>query len=171
MICNGQTTVPPALTVDNTAILNVSGRSGVGSGWTDSYSVGNACYCITTFDHDIGEFLVVVDTPDANLTTMTIRDVCAYLGPGPGEAGRPVYNDIQCGNGPPNTAGDEHDCPGRTDHGREGCKYIGPKWNFFPQNNNNATNNSTTTNATTRTTTTAPDDREFVRRPLLLLLL
>jgi hypothetical protein len=41
-----------------------------------------------------------------------------------------VYNDIQCGNGPPNDAGDETVCPGRTDHGKEGCKYIGPTWKF-----------------------------------------
>jgi hypothetical protein len=43
-----------------------------------------------------------------------------------------LYNDIQCGNGPANDAGDEDDCPGRTEHGQEGCKYIGPKWNFAP---------------------------------------
>ena len=40
------------------------------------------------------------------------------------------YNDIQCGNGPPNDAGDETECPGRIEYGAEGCKYIGPLWDF-----------------------------------------
>jgi hypothetical protein len=148
----------PALTVDNTAILNVTGLPGVSSSWTDSYSVGNACYCSTTFDHGIGEFVVVVDTGPSTAVgnssnsgsqpqNLTIREVCELLGPGPGKDGRPVYNDIQCGNGPANTAGDESDCPGRTDHGQEGCKYIGPKWKFF----------STTTTVPDRNTTTVPD--------------
>jgi hypothetical protein len=63
---------------------------------------------------------------------MTVREVCELLGPGPGRADRPVYNDVQCGNGPPNDHGDEVPCPGRVDHGQEGCGYIGPKWNFEP---------------------------------------
>lgn len=113
---------------DNTAILNAPGRSDVNPDtWTDSYSVGNSCYCHTTFDHGIGT--VVVDTP---LGSMTVRQVCDVLGSGPGATGRPLYNDIQCGNGPANSAGDEGDCPGRTDWGQNGCKYIGPKWNFAP---------------------------------------
>lgn len=77
---------------------------------------------------------------------------------GPGRNGRPIYNDVQCGNGPPNNAADEHTCPGkiqsrdivfvrfshgnndthsiilnrigRVDLGRDGCNQIGPKWNF-----------------------------------------
>lgn len=32
--------------------------------------------------------------------------------------------------GPPNTAKDEHTCPGRVDLGFDGCGQIGPKWNF-----------------------------------------
>jgi hypothetical protein len=40
------------------------------------------------------------------------------------------YNDVQCGNGPANDAGDEDTCPGRIEYGAVGCKYIGPKWNF-----------------------------------------
>jgi hypothetical protein len=94
--------------------------------WSDSYSDGDSCYCKSTFDHDIGS--VLVDTP---LGVMTVKEVCDLLGDGPrGSEGRPLYNDIQCGNGPANNAGDEDDCPGRTEYGQDGCKYTGPKWNF-----------------------------------------
>jgi hypothetical protein len=116
---------------DNVAIRNdLPGRSDVSEfSWADSYSDGDSCYCSSSFDHDIGS--VEVDTP---LGAMSIRDVCELLGDGPtgSKDGRPLYNDIQCGNGPANSAGDEDDCPGRTEYGQEGCKYIGPKWNFAP---------------------------------------
>jgi hypothetical protein len=114
------------LTLDNTAILNVSGRKDVNPfGWGDSYSVGNSCYCDSTFDHRIDKIVIV--TPFGN---MTVKDVCVMIGKGPGSKGRPLYNDVQCGNGPANNAGDEDTCPGRIEHGAVGCKYIGPKWNF-----------------------------------------
>ncbi len=95
------------------------------SNWVDSYSVGDECYCETTFDHNIGDILV--DTAEG---TMTVFDACEAVGPGPGSAGRPLYNDVQCGNGPANDAGDEDYCPGRIDIGKEGCVQIGPKWKF-----------------------------------------
>lgn len=98
-----------------------------GNGWHDSYSVGDRCYCESSFDHGIGVFQY--ETP---LGWMTVAQACALLGPGPGSAGWPKYNDVQCGNGPPNDAGDEHTCPGRTDIGPSGCGQIGPKWNFNP---------------------------------------
>jgi hypothetical protein len=114
---------------DNAFIRNdIPGRADVSEfSWADSYSDGDSCYCASTFDHDIGS--VVVETPLGN---MTILDVCTLLGDGPtgSREGHPLYNDIQCGNGPANSAGDEEDCPGRTEYGQEGCKYIGPKWNF-----------------------------------------
>ncbi len=100
-------------------------RNPGGESWKDSYSVGDRCYCDTTFDHDIGD--IRVDTPVGNLT---VRQVCDQLGDGPGSDGRPIYNDVQCGNGPANDAGDEDYCPGRVDIGREGCTHIGPVWNF-----------------------------------------
>jgi len=78
---------------DIRVILNVTGDT-PGPTWADTYSVGDRCYCITIFDHNIGT--VYVETP---LGWATVRDVCEYLGPGPGPEGRPVYNDIQCGNG------------------------------------------------------------------------
>ena len=70
-----------------------------------------------------------MDTP---LGSKTVFEICEMLGPGPGSAGRPKYNDVQCGNGPPNDAGDEDDCPGRVDIGPDGCGHIGPEWNFGP---------------------------------------
>jgi hypothetical protein len=43
-----------------------------------------------------------------------------------------IYNDVQCGNGPENTAGDEDvgQCPGRVDLGKAGCNQIGPLWDL-----------------------------------------
>ncbi len=96
-----------------------------GNNWADSYSVDGECYCDTTFDHNIGG--VMVDTPAGR---RTVREVCEALGPGPGKPGHPVYNDVQCGNGPPNDAGDEDWCPGRVDQGEQGCCTAGPRWNL-----------------------------------------
>lgn len=108
-------------------VAEVVGASPEGLSWADSYSVGDRCYCdkVTTFDHHIGP--VYVQTP---VGWKTVMQICQMLGPGPGIQNRPIYNDIQCGNGPPNDAGDEHTCPGRVDIGPEGCGHIGPKWNF-----------------------------------------
>lgn len=115
---------PPGTHPDIVRVIDVVGRD-PGGGWSDSYSVGAQCYCESSFDHAIGD--IVVSTP---VGPRTVREVCDALGPGPGSAGRPVYNDIQCGNGPANDAGDEDDCPGRVDLGREGCGHIGPTWDL-----------------------------------------
>ncbi|MFK7997022.1 MAG: discoidin domain-containing protein [Granulosicoccus sp.] len=99
--------------------------------WGDSYSVGDQCFCETSFDHDID--LVEVDTP---FGTMNVREVCNLIGPGPGSIGRPKYNDVQCGNGPVNGQVDEDFCPGQvnavgtTGQRRLACNNVGPKWNF-----------------------------------------
>ncbi len=95
--------------------------------WSDSYSANGKCYCASTFDHDIGTFLV--STPAG---TKTVKEVCDRIGAGPGQGKNPVYNDIQCGNGPANNAGDESpgQCPGRVDLGEAGCSMIGPKWDL-----------------------------------------
>ncbi|MEL6984424.1 MAG: hypothetical protein AAFO29_18505 [Actinomycetota bacterium] len=123
------TTIQPGVHPDIVRVINVVGRNPGGDGWKDSYSVGDQCYCATTFDHGIGT--IQVNTPAG---TKTVREVCEKLGPGPGSQGRPIYNDIQCGNGPANDAGDEDDCPGRVDIGRDGCGHIGPTWDLsvFP---------------------------------------
>jgi len=93
--------------------------------------VVDSCYCHSTFDHNLAD--IVVDTPLVEMPTMTVKQVCDLIGDAPeGFAGRPHYNDIQCGHGPPNDSPDEVTCPGRTEYGAEGCKYIGPPWNFAP---------------------------------------
>ena len=76
-----------------------------GNNWSDSYSVDGKCYCATTFDHNIGDILV--ETP---VGERTVQEICNAVGPGPGIEGNPVYNDVQCGNGPANDALDgQHD--------------------------------------------------------------
>lgn len=96
-------------------------------GWKDSYSINGKCYCETTFDHNIGGIIV-----DTNAGRMTVREACKKAGSGP-EGNRIYYNDVQCGNGPANDAGDEDWCPGRVDLGdgnRSGCMTRGPKWDL-----------------------------------------
>lgn len=114
----------PGAHPDIVRVIDVRGRN-PGRNWHDSYSVGSQCYCASTFDHNIGGIRVA--TP---VGMRTVRQVCDAIGPGPGIDGRPRYNDIQCGNGPANDAGDEDDCPGRVDIGREGCGHIGPTWDL-----------------------------------------
>ena len=123
---NGGNNLPSGLHEDITRILDIptSPRT-PRAGYSDSYSVGDRCYCETNFDHDLGP--IRVDTPVGNIT---VQEACDIIGPGPGSQGRPVYNDAQCGNGPPNTAIDEVQCPGRVDIGRDGCNQAGPLWNF-----------------------------------------
>ncbi|CAN0305003.1 unnamed protein product [Ectocarpus sp. 6 AP-2014] len=118
---------PPdgAMNDDIVKIIEVPGANPGGAGWADSYSVGSKCYMSTTFDHGIGE--VLVDTP---IGDMKISDLYDMLEAGPGSAGRPLYNDIQCGNGPANDAADETECPGLVMEGEAGCGQIGPKWDL-----------------------------------------
>ena len=99
-----------------------------GRGWADSYSMGDQCYCVTTFDHNIADIWV-----NTSIGRITVRAACEAIGPGPGAGGNPLYNDVQCGNGPANDAGDEDYCPGRVDIGKTGCIQIGPTWKF-PEN-------------------------------------
>lgn len=85
---------------------------------------------MSSFDHNIGP--VMVDGPGGS--RITVREACELVGEGP-EGNRMYYNDIQCGNGPANDAGDEDpgNCPGRVDLGdyvRTGCNDKGPKWQF-----------------------------------------
>lgn len=96
-----------------------------GMSWADSYSVDGRCYCASTFDHNIAD--IEVDTPAG---PRTVLEVCEAIGPGPGIEGNPIYNDIQCGNGPANDAGDEDWCPGRVDQGETGCCIAGPTWDL-----------------------------------------
>jgi len=109
----------------STKTLVLSPRITPGPNWSDSYSHNGQCYCASTFDHGAGNLRVA--TPEG---VKTVRQICARIGPGPGVRGNPVYNDVQCGHGPPNNAGDEHVCPGRVDMGAAGCNIKGPTWNL-----------------------------------------
>lgn len=108
-------------------LVALPGIRGQKMSWADSYSVSDKCYCQTTYDHNIGD--VKVDGPNGQIT---VREACELVGDGP-EGDRVYYNDVQCGNGPPNDAGDEDECPGRVDLGdgnKDGCFEIGPTWSF-----------------------------------------
>eukprot|EP00752_Nemacystus_decipiens_P004279 g3908.t1 len=116
--------VDGAFVDDIVKIIVVEGQD-PGRNWEDSYSVGGKCFMYSNFDHGIHDF--IVDTPLGN---MTVETLFGLMGPGPGADGRPLYNDIQCGNGPANTAIDETTCPGLVQYGRAGCGQIGPKWDL-----------------------------------------
>ena len=124
---------------DNVDVIEVAGDRPWFLFWHDSYSVGDRCYCFSSFDHNIGDF-IVNNTPLGE--GATIKEICDFLGPGPGSWGRPRYNDIQCGNGPPNNDSklDEITCPGRVEYGQKGCGYIGPKWNFEAEDSSASSN-------------------------------
>lgn len=100
-------------------------------GWKDSYSVDGVCYCDSNgFDH--GADRLTFPTPAGVLAvTQICADIQSVLGEGR-SSGRILYNDLQCGNGPPNDAGDEDPdaCPGRVDIGPSGCQILGPKWDL-----------------------------------------
>ena len=111
-----------------------TGNSSPGSNWMDSYSVGDRCFIDSTFDHDAGNLLADTGTGHGVLRVIQI-DQLLKSSPGyrPRQSGDPIYNDVQCGNGPPNNAGDEDwngGCPGRVDLGRSGCTIVGPTWKF-----------------------------------------
>ncbi|EEC44030.1 predicted protein [Phaeodactylum tricornutum CCAP 1055/1] len=109
---------------DVVAVVDVAGGVQPTPLWASSYSDGENCYCLPSLDSAFGNF--VVETP---LGWLTMQELCDLLGTGPGRLGQYLYNDIQCGNGPPNADENEFLCPGRTDIGETGCGQIGPKWN------------------------------------------
>ena len=108
------------------------GQQPGGLGWADSYNANGLCWCRTTFDHDLDNINKVSFV--INGTKRNIRDICNELEKHPQRRsyrkGDPIYNDVQCGNGPANTAIDETQCPGRVDKGRNGCSEKGPRWDI-----------------------------------------
>lgn len=121
-------TVTPTVRPDPYTFNPIKGTraSNPSRNWMDSYSVGGRCFIDSTFDHAIGSVRV---------GGRTVRQIDALLKLTPDyrprQAGDPIYNDVQCGNGPANNYGDEDwagGCPGRVDLGRAGCGIIGPKW-------------------------------------------
>jgi len=110
-----------------------------GSNWSDSYSANGLCWCETTYDHDLDDITKVWFV--INGERRNIRDICEELENHPSFRNKQnsdlVYNDIQCGNGPANTAKDETYCPGRvgissTDYDdlNEACQTKGPTWDL-----------------------------------------
>lgn len=85
--------------------------------WADSYSYQNKCYISSDLDHDAD--LITI----GGMSTADIQNT--QNAPGI-EFADALYNDINCGNGPPNNAGDEDWCPGRVDLGAAGCLIAGP---------------------------------------------
>ncbi len=106
------------------------GKEPGGKSWADSYDANGFCWCETTFDHELDNINVAWFY--INGIKRNIRDICDELKFHPlirdYQDGDPIYNDVQCGNGPPNNADDEWQCPGRVDEGREHCFKIGPTW-------------------------------------------
>lgn len=93
--------------------------------WANSYSANGQCYCTPNLDENIAD--ARVETPYGD---MTVRQICADIGPGPGAEGQPLYNDVQCGNGPANDEPNETFCPARVDRGIDGCTETGPVWTY-----------------------------------------
>ncbi|WP_405230260.1 Ig-like domain-containing protein [Lentisalinibacter sediminis] len=112
-----------------------------GDSWKDSVSVFNQstqryeCYCDSNgYDHGIGDYVPIGQT-------LTVQQICEDLigEPDPADVAfseaKGIYkkfNDIQCGNGPANNAGDEDfdRCAGIVTEGSDGCTIIGPKWSL-----------------------------------------
>jgi hypothetical protein len=97
-------------------------------GWHDSYSVNGVCYIDSGFDHNARNLLWTI-----NGVTRKVGDWIPLLKTGPGRGNNHTYNDVQCGHGPANNAGDEDPypagCPGLIIVGsREGCNVKGPTW-------------------------------------------
>ena len=88
--------------------------------WADSYMDSDGlCWIRSTLDHGAGDLRVTV----ASGRTITVRQAFAEVGAGPGQHGDLAFNDVQCGHGPANNAGDEdiNQCPGLVTRGRDGC--------------------------------------------------
>lgn len=114
--------------VDTELLLSLSGFEQVNIGHASSYSVGDKCYCLG-FDEETGN-MIVPGTPLG--VNATVREVCSYLGEGPGSFQQPHYNSIQCGHGPfsATLTSVEPNCPGRVEYGAVGCSVIGPMFSF-----------------------------------------
>jgi len=96
--------------------------------WRDSYSANGVCYIDGGFDHNARNMLWTIDG-----VTRTVGEWIPFLKTGPGRGNNHTYNDVQCGHGPANDAGDEDaypaGCPGLIIIGsREGCNVKGPTW-------------------------------------------
>jgi hypothetical protein len=121
--------VPPVTVVDPVAPVTAkyTGPAPQAS-WKDSYSVNGVCYLDGGTDHNALSMLWTIDG-----VTRTVGAWIPFIKTGPGRGNNHIYNDVQCGHGPANDAGDEDaypvGCPGLIIVGsREGCNVKGPTW-------------------------------------------
>ena len=114
---DNQTTASSTTTQYKLLTIPVPDMAPANLGWADSYSYQNKCYISSDLDHDADQITI------GGMSTADIQNT--QNAPGI-EFADALYNDINCGNGPPNNAGDEDWCPGRVDLGAAGCLIAGP---------------------------------------------
>ena len=101
--------------------------------WQGSYSANGQCFCSGEVPATLAS--KIVPTP---IGGQTIKQVCAKVGEGPelqkqaGLFNHPVYEDLQCGNGPHAASSQKRDaaCIGSLDGGFDSCVPIGPEWDL-----------------------------------------
>ena len=103
------------------------------STWSDSYAVGDQCFCDSSFDHGLNA--MSVETPQG---MKSVRQICADIRANFGNGGldRTYYNTSQCGHPPANNAPDEANCPGIIGGSAADCLRRGATWNLdrlYPQ--------------------------------------
>jgi len=115
-----------------TPIKSTNNVDPLGVNWMDSYLANGKCYIESNLSYDIRNTKV-----STSLGNITVETVNKYLRSDPDfrlrMRGDPIYNDVQCGNGPASKTGEEDNiggCPGRVDLGHAGCAVVGPEWNF-----------------------------------------
>ena len=118
--------------VTYTPIKGTNEPEPLGINWMDSYLANGKCFIESNLSYEIRNTKV-----STSIGNITVEDANKYLRNDPDfrlrQRGDPIYNDVQCGNGPANDAGEEDNiggCPGRVDLGRDGCAVVGPEWNF-----------------------------------------
>lgn len=104
-------------------VMNASASQVRSGRFADSVEVGGKCYCLSTFDHGIGD----MKSPSGK---GTVKQACARIGKPPRNRRSEwkFYNTIRCGHDPANTSIDERECPGLVGAGPAGCRHKGPKW-------------------------------------------
>ena len=111
--------------------------------WANSYLVNGRCFIDSSLKNGVGDMQVDIGEHG----TKSVMEIEAILKSQPNYQKRrpdsPIYNDIQCGNGP--ASNDEHEyydggCPGRVDLGILGCTNIGPTWKFDVSNRSEVLN-------------------------------
>ena len=118
--------------VTYTPIKGTNEPEPLGVNWMDSYVANGKCFIESKLSYAVRDIRV-----STSIGNITVEKANEYLRSDPDfrlrQRGDPIYNDVQCGNGPATDTGEEDNiggCPGRVDLGREGCAVVGPEWNF-----------------------------------------